>query len=98
MWTSVTKQYDQAGAGPDLDCEDLVKYSVTVEFENGVKKVMTFDVLPQINGGAQVNPQTAVISGDFLQCGLEGKVEIGAFVDSGNSTFREIEIATADCS
>ena len=98
MWSEVTTQYDQDGPGlgaplDECDPEDeLVKYSVTVELENadGDDKVMTFDVL---------DPEAteAVVSGDFLECGLEGKVEIGAFVDSGNSTFRELEIATSDC-
>ena len=98
MWGAVTTQYDQGGPGlgaplDECDPEDeLVKYSVTVELENadGDEKVMNFDVL---------DPEAteAVVSGDFLECGLEGKVEIGAFVDSGNSTFREIEIATSDC-
>lgn len=84
MWDPVTTQYDQDGPGPgapldECDSEDaLVKYSVTVEFENGVDKVMNFDV---------ITPTTiATIPGDFLECGLEGKVEIGAFVESGNST------------
>ena len=95
MWDAVTTQYDQDGPGlgdplDECDAEDeLVKYSVTVEFENGVEKVMDFDV--------SSSTTTAVVSGDFLECGLEGKVEIGAFVESGNSTFREIEIATTDC-
>lgn len=95
MWGAVTTQYDQDGPGlgaplDECDPEDeLVKYSVTVEFENGVEKEMNFDV--------SSTTTTAVISGDFLECGLEGKVEIGAFVESGNSTFREIEIATTDC-
>ena len=93
MWTPVTTQYSEDGPGEPLaDCDpedELVKYSVTVEFENGVEKMMTFDVLP---------PTTmATIPGDFLECGMEGKIEIGAFVDSGNATFREIEIATTDC-
>lgn len=95
MWNAVTTQYDTDGPGLGAlltACEpedELVKYSVTVEFENDVEKVMTFDVL---------SPTTmATIPGDFLECGMEGKIEIGAFVDSGNSTFREIEIATTDC-
>ena len=95
MWDAVTTQYDQDGPGlgdplDECDPEDeLVKYSVTVEFENGVEKEMNFDV--------SSTTTTAVVSGDFLECGLEGKVEIGAFVESGNSTFREIEIETTDC-
>ena len=95
MWGAVTTQYDQDGSnqGAPLDeCDpedELVKYSVTVEFENGVEKEMNFDV--------SSTTTTAVVSGDFLECGLEGKVEIGAFVESGNSTFREIEISTSDC-
>ena len=95
MWDAVTTQYDQDGPGlgdplDECDPEDeLVKYNVTVEFENGVEKVMNFDVSSATT--------TAVVSGDFLECGLEGKVEIGAFVESGNSTFREIEIETTDC-
>jgi hypothetical protein len=98
MWGEVTTQYDQNGPGlgaslDECDSEDeLVKYSVTVELENadGDEVVMNLDVL---------DPETtdAIVSGDFLECGLEGKVEIGAFVDSGNSTFRELEIATSDC-
>lgn len=97
-WSEVTTQYDQDGPGegaPLDECEpedELVKYSVTVELENedGDSKVMNFDVW---------DPEAtqAVVSGDFLECGLTGKVEIGAFVHSGNSTFREIEIATSDC-
>lgn len=103
MWGPVTTQYGQNGPGqgaPLDECtpEDaLVKYSVTVGFENGVEKAMSFDVLPQTNGGVQLNPQKATIPGDFLACGLHGKVEIGAQVESGNSTFREIEIATSAC-
>ena len=95
MWGAVTTQYDEDGPGEgDLldECvseDELVKYSVTVEFEDGVEKEMNFDV--------SSTTTTAVVSGDFLECGLEGKVEIGAFVESGNSTFREIEIATTDC-
>ncbi|UCC56964.1 MAG: hypothetical protein JSU75_04270 [Gammaproteobacteria bacterium] len=95
MWGPVTTQYDGDGPGlgaplDECDPEDeLVKYNVTVEFENGFDKVMNFDVMAPAS--------MAVISGDFLECGLEGKVEIGAFLDSGNSTFREIEIATSDC-
>lgn len=95
MWDAVTTQYDQDGPGlgdplDECDPEDeLVKYSVTVEFEDGVEKVMDFDVASSTT--------TAVVSGDFLECGLAGKVEIGAFVESGNSTFREIEIETTDC-
>jgi hypothetical protein len=84
MWDAVTTQYDQAGPGegPPLDCEPLVKYSVTVELENAINKVMTFDVLP--------TSTMATVPGDFLpDCDTEGKVEIGAFVASGNSTFRE---------
>ena len=95
MWVAVTTQYDQdgPGLGPSLaECDpedELVKYTVTVEFENGEDKVMNFDVIA---------PTTmATVSGDFLDCGLEGKVEIGAVLDSGNATFREIEIATSDC-
>ena len=95
MWGAVTTQYDQDGPGlgaplDECDPEDeLVKYTVTVEFENGDEKVMDFDVIA---------PATmATISGDFLECGLEGKVEIGAILDSGNATFREVEIATSDC-
>jgi len=57
--------------------------------ENGDEKVMDLEVIA---------PATmATISGDFLGCGLEGKVEIGAILDSGNATFREVEIATTDC-
>ena len=95
MWGAVTTQYDQDGPGlgpPLSECDpedELVKYTVTVEFENGEEKVMNFDVFA---------PATmATISGDFLDCGLEGKVEIGAILDSGNATFREVEIATSDC-
>lgn len=98
MWEAVTTQYDQNGPGlgaPLDECEpedELVKYSVTVELENadGDEKVSSFDVLDP-------EATAAVVSGGFLECGLTGKVEIGAFVDSGNSTFREVEIATSDC-
>lgn len=95
MWDPVTTQFDQDGPGlgeplDECDPEDeLVKYSVTVEFENGIDKVMNFDVIPPIT--------MATVPGDFLDCGLQGKVEIGAVVDSGNATFREIEIVTSDC-
>jgi hypothetical protein len=99
MWTPVTRRYDQDGPGlgePLADCGPeegfVMKYSVTVEFENDITKVMTFDVLPTGNP-----TETAIVPGDFLGCGLEGKVEIGAFVPSGNSTFREIPIATSPC-
>lgn len=94
-WGEVTTQYDQDGPGlgaslEECDPEDeLVSYTVTVEFENGTDKVMSFDVLPPAT--------SATIPGNFLECGLEGKVEIGAVVDSGNATFREVEIATSEC-
>ena len=95
IWNPVTTQYDQDGPGlgaPLSECDpedELVKYTVTVEFENGEDIVMNLDVIA---------PTTmATISGDFLECGLEGKVEIGAILDSGNATFREVEIATSDC-
>ena len=95
MWDPVATQYDQDGAGlgaplDECDAEDeLVKYIVTVEFENGEDIVMNFDVTA---------PTTmATVPGDFLDCGLEGKVEIGAVLESGNATFREVEIATSDC-
>ncbi len=104
MWSPVTTQYHLGGPGlgdPLEDCDDedeLVGYVVTVEFENGTDKVMSFEVAPQLDaGGDQLATQTAVISGDFLSCGLEGKVEIGTVLDSGNSTFREVEIATEEC-
>ncbi len=97
MWSEVTTQYDQdgPGVGAALDyCDpedEVVKCSVNVKLENvdGDGKVMNFDVLA---------PTTmATLPGDFLDCGLQGKVEIGAFMDSGNSAFRKIEIATSDC-
>lgn len=104
MWEAVTTQFNQDGPGlgdllDECDVEDeLVKYTVTVEFEEGVEKVMSFDVIPQLEDDEYQLPiQSAVISGDFLECGLEGKVEIGAVVDSGNATFREVEIATSGC-
>jgi hypothetical protein len=98
-WTvmrgAVTTRYDQddPGLGAPVDAcdpeDELVEYRVTVEFENEVDKVMGFEVPA---------PTTmAIVSGDFPGCGLEGKVEIGAFLASGNSTSREIEIATSDC-
>ena len=48
----------------------LVKYTVTVEFENGEDIVMKFDVIAPTT--------TATVPGDYLDSGLEGKVEIGA--------------------
>ena len=95
MWDPVSTQYDQDGPGlgaslDECDPEDeLVKYTVTVEFENGEDSVMNFDIIAPTT--------TATVPGDFLDCGLEGKVEIGAMLESGNATFREVEIATSDC-
>lgn len=88
-WNAVTTQFSLAGlgAGPPLD-GPIVKYTVTCETDDdGEDKVMTFDVLEGTAG---------TIPADFLDPDRDWKVEIGAFEESGNSTFRELPFCTHD--
>lgn len=82
-WNAVTTQ---VGGGPlpaSPPDDEIVKYVVTAETDD---KVLTFEVLP---------PDTTVtIPAGTFECGDEGKIEIGATVESGNSTFTERPFTT----
>ena len=88
-WEAVTTQFDESGPGTGLPLTGpIVKYSVTAETDDdGDDKVLTLDVL---------SGTSTTIPAAFLDPDRDWKVEIGAFEEGGNSTFRELPFCTHD--
>jgi len=82
-WDAVTTQF---GGGP-LDGE-IVSYQILVVQEEPVLRVFSADVPASVT--------SISIAPEFLQPGVEYKVEVLAIEESGNQTLSEIAFSTAD--
>ncbi len=83
IWEAVTTQF----GGGILD-GDIVAYQVIVEQEEPVLRVFSADV--------PGNVTSMSIPGEFLQPGVEYKVEVLAIEESGNQTLTEVPFFTSD--